>query len=75
MVNTETLIFTNAKKCETIRSFAENIFNGKITLNDADKDQSDSLFKVMDFKIKNKTAKSRKIAAKVKYFQKFMWTF
>ena len=75
MVNTETLIFTNAKQCETIRSFAENIFNGKITLNDADKDQSDSLFKVMDFKIKNKTAKSRKIAAILKYFQKFIWTF
>ena len=75
MVNTETLIFTNAKKCETIRSFAENIFNGKITLNDADKDQSVSLVEVMDFKIKNKTAKSRKKAAKVKYFQKFIWTF
>ena len=75
MVNTETLIFTNAKQCETIRSFAENILNDKITLNDADKDQSVSLVEVMDFKIKNKTAKSRKKAAKVKYFQKLIWTF
>ena len=34
------------------KSFAKNIFGGKITLNNADKDQNNFLVKIMSFKQK-----------------------
>ena len=40
---------------ETIRSLAKNIFDGKITLNIADKDQSNLLTEIVEFKKNSKT--------------------
>ena len=43
----------NFQQFETIRSFAKNIYVGKITLDDADKTQSDLLNEFPDFKEKD----------------------
>ena len=51
----------NFQQHETIRSFAKNIFVGKSTLDNADKDQSDLLNDFIDF---NKRAKPRDIEKK-----------
>ena len=58
-VNREDLIFeedsyiNNFQQSEIIRSFAKNVFNGKITLNNADENQSNLLVQIMNFKKKN----------------------
>ena len=42
------------QQLETIRCFAKNISNGKITLNNFDEAQNDFLFQILNFnKIKN----------------------
>ena len=54
-VGTETLFYKSNqnkydfKKFRTIRTLGEHIYNGKITLEEADKDQSDSVEKINDF--------------------------
>ena len=54
-VGTETLFYKSNqnkydfKKFRTIRTLGEHIYNGKITLEEADKDQSDSVEKINYF--------------------------
>ena len=37
------------QKCKTTRTFVKNLFMGDVTLNDADKDQSNLLFEIVKF--------------------------
>ena len=37
------------QKCKTTRTFVKNLFMGDVTLNDADKDQSNLLFDIVKF--------------------------
>ena len=50
---------------EKIVSIAKNIFNGKITLNNNDKDQGDLISEIMNFK--KKKTKNLKEKSKKKY--------
>ena len=50
----------NFQQFETIRSFAKTIFAGKITLDNADKDQSDLLNDFIDFKKETKLRNTEK---------------
>ena len=45
------------RKFNTIRTFGEDIYNGKITLEEADEDQSDLIDNINEFIKKNKTEK------------------
>ena len=62
MVNREDLVFDtnkyihNFQQFEMIRSFAKNIFGGKFTLKNADADQNNLFFEIVEFK---KNAKPR----------------
>ena len=47
------------KNFRTINTFGRDTYNGKITLKEADEDQSSLLVEIMDSKKKNKTAKSK----------------
>ena len=57
MYKTDRYVY-NFQKFETIRSFSKNIFAGKITLGNSNKDQSDLLNNFIDF---NKRTKLRDI--------------
>ena len=56
MVNRKDLIYktenniNSFQQFETIKYFAKNIFNGKITLNNADKGESNLWIEIMNFK-------------------------
>ena len=50
----------NFQQFETIRSFAKTIFASKITLDNADKDQSDLLNDFVDFKKETKPRNTEK---------------
>ena len=50
----------NFKNFQTIRLFGEDIYNGEITLKEADKDQSDLVEKINDFIKKTKPKSHRK---------------
>ena len=69
MVNKKKKIFWNKKhiynfqRFETIKSFAKNVFNVKITLNNADEDQSNLLVEIDEF---NKSKKPRDFKKKKK---------
>ena len=69
MVNKKKIIFWNKKhiynfqRFETIKSFAKNVFNVKITLNNADEDQSNLLVEIDEF---NKSKKPRDFKKKKK---------
>ena len=55
-MNREDLIYrTNIWKFELIRSFAKNIFEGKITLENADNEQASLLLEIDDFKKETKS--------------------
>ena len=45
---------------QTIKTFGEDIYDGTITLKEANDYQTDLLIEIMNFKKKNKTKKSRK---------------
>ena len=68
-VNREDLVFEankyiyNFQKFEKIRSFTKNIFDGTITLNNADKEQIHLLIEVLEF---NKNTKPRDVKKKNK---------
>ena len=75
MVNRENLIFkTNKYICqfkqfETIKSSAKNIFGDKIILNNANKDRSNLLTEIVEFKKNTKTVdKLFLMLLKVEYF-------
>lgn len=74
IVNIEKLVYkTNKYTCsfkifQIIRSVTKNIFNSKITLNEADKDPISLLFEILDFQTKIKPKKpSEKITDKRYY--------
>ena len=50
----------NFKIFQTINTFGRDIYNGKITLKEGDKDQSSLLVEIMDFKKKTKPKLLRK---------------
>ena len=43
LINETRMYVYNFRRFETIRSFAKNIFAGKITLNDSDKDKKKNI--------------------------------
>ena len=57
------------KQFEVIRSLAENIFDGKLTLNNADEDQRNLLIEIVNFK---KDGKARDLKEKNKKGFKLM---
>ena len=65
MVTREILIFERNKSMqdfqqfETIRSFDKNFVGGKISLNNADEDQSDLLVEIMNIKEKKEKTQSK----------------
>ena len=60
---------------QTIRTFGRDIYNGEITLKEADEDQANLLVEIMNFKKKNRTTKSRKKKHEKKMFLKTCITF
>ena len=64
----------NFKNFQTLRTFGEDIYNGEITLEEPDKDQSNLVEKINDFieKTRPKSDKKRQekenVEKKVKYF-------
>ena len=68
-VNRNNMIYYSSKEpfdfnvFKTRRSFGENIYNGKITLNEADQEQSDLLEYILNFnnKAKPKNKNDKKI--------------
>ena len=55
------------KNFRTISTIVGEIYNGKITLKEADEDQSNLLVEIMHFKKKSKTAKSREKTREKRY--------
>ena len=54
----------NFKKFQRIRTFGKDIYNGEITLEEADKDQSELVEKINDFIKKTKPRNKEKIQEK-----------
>ena len=55
------------KNFQTINTFGRDTYNSKITLKEADEDQSSLLDEIMNFTKKNKTAKSREKTREKRY--------
>ena len=50
----------NKRHCDTTRSFTKNLFNNKISLDEADENQVELLIQIIDFKKKTKPKNAEK---------------